>query len=46
MLADLKQLGLTIGEAEAVAKDRSRWRMRNLARSLASTVVTLVEKVR
>ena len=38
MLADLKQLGLTIGEAEAVAKDRNRWR--NLMRPLAPTVGT------
>ena len=43
MLADLKQLGLTIGEAEAVAKDRNRWR--NLARPLAPTVETWVGKV-
>ena len=33
MLADLKQLGLNIGEAEAMAKDRNRWW--NLARPLA-----------
>ena len=44
MLADLKQLRLTIGEAESVAKDRNRWR--NLARPLAPTMEIWVGKVR